>query len=99
MPLYLRVNAALLEGKCRTAFCANGALYSGAQDCAAPNGLFVIADAAAQIADPGHEAHLRRWGFVGTRPYPHVADLSDLTFRLLIRVVEFLAKRLAGDVL
>ena len=58
------------------------------------NDLLVIADAAAQIADPGREAHLRCWGFVRTRP-----DLSDLTFRLLIRVVEFLAKRLAVDVL
>ena len=63
------------------------------------NDLLVIADAAAQIADPGREAHLRCWGFVRTRPYKHAADLSDLTFRLLIRVVEFLAKRLAVDVL
>jgi hypothetical protein len=31
--------------------------------------------------------------------HPHVADLSDLTFRLLIAVVKFLAKRLAVDVL
>jgi len=64
------------------------------QYCGALNGLFVITDAAAQIADSGYEAHLRRWGFVGTRPHPHVADLSDLTFRLLIAVVKFLANAL-----
>src|ERR1700731_39435 len=61
--------------------------------------LFVIADAAAQIADPCCEAHLRHRRFVGTRPYKHVADLSDLTFRLLICGVEFQAKRLASGVL
>ena len=63
------------------------------------NDLLVIADAAAQIADPCREAHLLCWRFVRTRPYKHVANLSDLTFRLLIRVVEFLAKRLAVVVL
>jgi hypothetical protein len=62
-------------------------------------GLLVIADAATQITDSGCEAHLRHRRLVGTRPYKHVANLSDLTFRLLIRVVEFLAKRLAVDVL
>ena len=61
--------------------------------------VVVIADAAAQIADPCCEAHLRHRRFVGTRPYKHVADLSDLTFRLLIRGVEFQAKCLAGGVL
>ena len=63
------------------------------------NDLLVIADAAAQIANPGREAHLWNWPLVGTGPYKRVGDLSDLTFRLLIRVIEFLAKRLAGGVL
>jgi hypothetical protein len=69
------------------------------QDQGAWNDLLVIADATAQIADPGYEANLLCWGFVRTRPYKHVAKLSDVTFRLLKRVVEFLAKRLAVDVL
>src|SRR6202795_2296351 len=57
----------------------------------------VIADAAINIAGPGYEAHLRNRLCVGTRPYKHVrADLSDLTFRLLSRGVEFHSKRLAG---
>jgi hypothetical protein len=63
------------------------------------NDLLVIADAAAQIANPGREAHLWNWRLVGTGPYKRVGDLSDLTFRLLIRVIEFLAKRLAAGVL
>jgi hypothetical protein len=46
------------------------------------NDLLVIADAAAQIANPGREAHLWNWRLVGTGPYKHVGDLSDLTFRL-----------------
>ena len=61
--------------------------------------LLVIADATSQIADLGCETHLRRWGFVRTRPYKHVANLSDLTFRLLIGVIKFLTKRLAIGVL
>ena len=69
------------------------------QDHGAWNDLLVIADAAAQVASPGREAHLWNWRLVGTGPYKRVGDLSDLTFRLLIRVIEFLAKRLAGGVL
>ena len=64
--------------------------------CLEPN---AIADATAQIADPSYEAHLRHRGFVRARPCPHIANLSYLTFRLLIRVVHFLAKWLAVDVL
>ena len=60
------------------------------------NGLFVIADATAQIANPGYEAHLRHRLWVGTRPWKHVADLSDLTFRLLRRGIEFQADRRGG---
>ena len=50
--------------------------------------LFVVVDAAAQIADLVDEAHLRNRRFVGPWPWPHVANLSDLTFRLLRRGVE-----------
>ena len=63
------------------------------------NDLLVIADATAQIAHPSDEANLLHRRFIGTRPYKHVADLSDFTFRLLIGVPEFLTKRLAVDVL
>src|SRR5258708_6962520 len=49
------------------------------------DGLLVIADATINIACPGYEAYLRHWLCVGTRPYKHVADLGDLTFRLLPR--------------
>jgi len=55
--------------------------------------LLVVADAAAQIADFGDESHLRNRRFVGTGPWPHVANLSDLTFRLLRRCVEVRAGR------
>ena len=46
--------------------------------------LLVIADAAADIADLGYEAHLRNRRLVGTWPRKHIADLGNLTFRLLI---------------
>jgi hypothetical protein len=36
---------------------------------------------------------------IWARPWKHIADLGELTFRLLIRGVEFLAKRLAVGVL
>jgi hypothetical protein len=58
----------------------------------------VIADAAAQVVDPGYEAHLRNRLRVGSWPWKHVADFSHLTFRLLRRGVLFLAKRLAGGI-
>jgi hypothetical protein len=61
--------------------------------------LLVIADAATQIADPGCEAHLRNRRLVSAWPRKHVADLGYFTFRLLVRGVEFHAKRLAGGVL
>jgi hypothetical protein len=57
------------------------------------NGLLIIADATINIAHPGYEAYLRYWRCVGTRPYKHVADLGDLTFRLLPSSKEFQAKR------
>src|SRR5215831_17430819 len=63
------------------------------------DGLLVIADAATEVAHPGHEAHFRnrRCGCAGLRK--HIADLGDLTFRLLRRGVELLTKLLAGRVL
>src|ERR1700686_3631885 len=63
------------------------------------NGLFIIADAAAQFPRSGDEAHLRnsRRGRAWLRE--HVADLGDLTFGLLPCGVEFQAKLLAGGVL
>ena len=76
-----------------------GAGRGDPQDHGVWNDLLVIADATAQIADPSYEANLRHRRFIGTRPYKHVADLSDFTFRLLIGVTEFLAKRLAVGVL
>src|SRR5271163_3951743 len=61
--------------------------------------LLVIADAAAQIvADPGYEAHLRNRRLVGARSWKHIGDLGDLTFRLLLRRVDFRAKYLARRV-
>jgi hypothetical protein len=56
--------------------------------------LLVVADAAAQIADPGHQAHLRDWRLISAWPRKHVADLGYLTFRLLVPHVEFGAKGL-----
>jgi hypothetical protein len=67
-------------------------------DCASENGLLVIADAAAQIAHLGDETHLLNRRLVGARPWKHVADLSDLTFRFLCRGVEFRAIYFAGGV-
>jgi hypothetical protein len=61
--------------------------------------LLVISDAAAQIADPGHQAHLSDRRLISAWPRKHVGDLGYLTFRLLVSGVEFLAKRLAGRVL
>jgi hypothetical protein len=45
------------------------------------NDLLVIADAAAQIANPGREAHLWNWRLVGTGPYKRIGDLSDLNVK------------------
>jgi class 3 adenylate cyclase len=42
--------------------------------------LLVVADAAAQIADPGHQAHLRNWSLVRARFWKNVVDLSYYTF-------------------
>jgi len=63
--------------------------------------LLVISDAAAKIADPGYKANLRNRRLVSSRPrkHKHIADLGDFTFRLLVRGVEFLPKRLASGVL
>jgi hypothetical protein len=57
------------------------------------NDLLVIADATAQIADPGYQAYLCNRCHVGARLWKHVADLSDLTF--LRGGVEILTKHLA----
>ena len=51
--------------------------------------LLVISDAAAQIADPGHEAHLRNRRLVSARPWKHVVNLGYFSFRLLVGGVEF----------
>ena len=42
--------------------------------------LFVVADAATQVADLSHKAHLWHWRHIGARLWPHVIDLDDLTF-------------------
>ena len=52
-------------------------------DCASENGLLVIADAAAQIAHPRHETHLRNRRRGRARLWKHVADFRDFTFWLL----------------
>jgi hypothetical protein len=49
------------------------------------NSLFVVPNAAVDITNPGYEAHFLHRGLVDTRPRKHIADLSDLTFRLLPR--------------
>jgi hypothetical protein len=59
-----------------------------------------ITDAAAQFADPGYEAHLRKRRRGGARLWKHVArHLSDLTFRLLHRGVDCFTIRVAAGVL
>src|SRR5277367_4828863 len=64
------------------------------------NRLFIIADAAAEIiAGPRYEAYLHNGRIVGARLWHHVADLGDLTFRLLHCRVDFHAKRPARRVL
>jgi hypothetical protein len=62
-------------------------------------GLLVVADAATEIADVSHEAHLlnRRVVWPGLRKL--VSDLADLACWLLRRGVEFRAVRLTGSVL
>src|SRR5258708_35738943 len=63
------------------------------------DGLLVVSDAAAQFADPGYEAHLRKRRRGGARLWKHVAlQLSDLTFRLLRRGVNCQTIRIAGAV-
>jgi hypothetical protein len=63
-------------------------------------GLLIITDAAAKIfVSPGYEAYLRNGRIIGARLWQHIADLGDLTFRLLNRRVHFRAKRLAPRVL
>src|SRR6516164_8713609 len=63
------------------------------------DGLLVIADAAAQVGHPGHEAHFRYRRCGCARLRKHVADLGELTFRLLRCRVQFLTELLAGRVL
>ena len=41
--------------------------------------LIIVTDAATDITDLGDEAHLCNRRFVGTRPWPHVVNLSDFT--------------------
>src|SRR6266851_10485355 len=59
--------------------------------------LFVVADAAAQIADLGDEANLLDGRGVRAWAWKHVADLRDSI--LLRRSVEVFAKRFSGLVL
>src|SRR5258705_1964563 len=63
------------------------------------DGLLVVSDAAAQFADLGYEAHLRKRRRGGARLWKHVAlQLSDLTIRLLRRGVDCQTIRVAhGD--
>src|SRR5271155_5952962 len=63
-----------------------------------PDCLLVEADTAAKIANFGNETGLQNRRLVGARPWKHVADLGDLTFRLLRRGVEFRAKQIAGRI-
>src|SRR5690348_12945310 len=74
-------------------------LPTSAMACASMRGLFVIPDAAAEIAYFGHETHLLNRRLVGAGPWKHVADLGDLAFRLLCRGVKVRAVYLAGGVL
>ena len=41
--------------------------------------LITVTDAATDITDLGDEAHLCNRRFVGTRPWPHLVNLSDFT--------------------
>src|SRR6516165_6854463 len=78
----------------------SGRRTSPRPDTAGSEPLLVIADAAAEVvAGPGYQAHLRNGRLVGARPWKHIADLGDLTFRLLHRRVDFSAKHLACCVL
>src|SRR5580692_7175711 len=62
--------------------------------------LLIIADAAAEIiVGPGYEAYLPNERIIGVWRWAHIADLANLTFRLLHRGVNFLAKRLARRIL
>src|SRR3984957_7426577 len=62
--------------------------------------LLVIADAAAKIiVGPGNEAYLPNEPIIGARRWAHIADLANLTFRLLHRGVNLLAKRLVRRIL
>src|SRR5580692_5665811 len=62
--------------------------------------LLIIADAAAEIiVGLGYEAYLPNERIIGVGRWAHIADLANLTFRLLHRGVNFLAKRLARRIL
>jgi hypothetical protein len=66
----------------------------------ARNGLFVITDTAAQIADLGYEAHFLKVRRGGVRLWKHVGRyLGDLTFRLLRRGIDCFTIRAAFGVL
>ena len=70
------------------------------QDCRARNRLLIIADATAEISvGPGYEAYLRNERIIGAGLWAHIADLGDLTVRLLNRRIDFHAKRSARRVL
>src|SRR5262245_13155334 len=61
-----------------------GAPYGAPQDHWTCNRLLVVADASAQIADLGYEAHFLKGWREGARFWKHVArHFSDFTFRLL----------------
>ena len=67
-------------------------------DCPSENDLLVMADTATQIARLCDKTHLLNRRLVGARPWKHVADLSDLTFRFLCRSVEVRAIYFAGAI-
>src|SRR6202034_4288787 len=70
------------------------------QGCRARNRLLIIADATAEMSvRPGYEAYLRNERIIGAGLWAHIADLGDLTVRLLNRRIDFHAKRSARRVL
>src|SRR5262249_51480563 len=93
----LRARAMITQGADRVSVPARLAPESGPET---RNGLFVITDTAAQIADLGYEAHFLKRRREGARLWKHVARyLSDFTFRLLSRCVDCRTIRVAVGVL
>src|SRR5262249_18341404 len=93
----LRARAMITQGADRVSVPARLAPESGPET---RNGLFVITDTAAQIADLGYEAHFLKRRREGARLWKLVArHLSDFTFRLLRRGVDCRTIRVALGVL